>query len=219
MKALSFGSWRSIRANSAVAYSTGDNFLSRISSAASARPRYARSPLTVRASSPDRRAPAPVSGACRTAGASGGAPCRPSLARMLEVFVGQTIEPEYAGLVAKLIGHRILYPVVLSKRPVWLAPARRLSRRCAIGPRRRVGEVSGPAPPGFDFGNSRFEGRGSDREAVSRLIMAGGEVSRFHDPARPYLHREDVEIALDIDRYDFAIRVRIEDSRPVARIE
>src|SRR5882762_6403943 len=82
MKALSLGSWRSIRANSAVAYSTGDNFLSRISSAASARPRYARSPLTVRASSPDIRAPAPVSGACRAAGASGGAPCRPSLARI-----------------------------------------------------------------------------------------------------------------------------------------
>jgi len=54
---------------------------------------------------------------------------------------------------------------------------------------------------------------------VSRLIMAGGEVSRFHDPARPYLHREDVEIALDIDRYDFAIRVWIENSRPAARIE
>ncbi len=66
---------------------------------------------------------------------------------------------------------------------------------------------------------NRLEGRGSDREAVSRLIMAGGEVSRFHDPARPYLHREDVEIALDIDRYDFAIRVRIEDGRPVARVE
>src|SRR6267143_1803005 len=41
---------------------------------------------------------------------------------------------------------------------------------------------------------NRLEGRGSDREAVSRLIMAGGEVSRFHDPARPYLYREDVEI-------------------------
>ena len=66
---------------------------------------------------------------------------------------------------------------------------------------------------------NRLEGRGSDREAVSRLIMAGGEVSRFHDPARPYLYREDVEIALDIDRYDFAIRVRIEDGRPVARVE
>src|SRR6266436_132231 len=66
---------------------------------------------------------------------------------------------------------------------------------------------------------NRLEGRPSDSEAVSRLIMTGGEVSRFHDPARPYLHREDIEIALDIDRYDFAIRVWIENSRPVARIE
>jgi 2-phosphosulfolactate phosphatase len=66
---------------------------------------------------------------------------------------------------------------------------------------------------------NRLEGRPSHSEEVSRLIMAGGEVSRFHDPARPYLHWEDVEIALDIDRYDFAIRVRIENGRPVARIE
>ena len=46
---------------------------------------------------------------------------------------------------------------------------------------------------------------------------SGGEVARFHDPARPHLHPEDVEIALDIDRYDFAIRVTVEDGRPVAR--
>ena len=66
---------------------------------------------------------------------------------------------------------------------------------------------------------NRLEGRPSDPEAVRRLILAGGEVARFHDPARPHLHPEDVEIALDIDRYDFAIRVRIEDGRPVARME
>jgi 2-phosphosulfolactate phosphatase len=65
----------------------------------------------------------------------------------------------------------------------------------------------------------RLEGRSGDRRAVQRLILAGGEVSRFHDPARPHLHQEDVEIALDIDRYDFAIRVRIEDGRPVGRME
>jgi 2-phosphosulfolactate phosphatase len=64
-----------------------------------------------------------------------------------------------------------------------------------------------------------LEGRPGDRRAVQRLILAGGEVSRFHDPARPHLHPEDVDIALDIDRYDFAIRVKIEDGRPVARIE
>jgi 2-phosphosulfolactate phosphatase len=66
---------------------------------------------------------------------------------------------------------------------------------------------------------NRLEGRPSDREAVRRLILAGGEVGRFHDPARPYLHREDVDIALDIDRYDFAIGTPIENGRPVARVD
>jgi 2-phosphosulfolactate phosphatase len=66
---------------------------------------------------------------------------------------------------------------------------------------------------------NRLEGRPGDRRAVQRLILAGGEVARFHDPARPHLHPEDVDIALDIDRYDFAIRVQIEDGRPVGRIE
>jgi 2-phosphosulfolactate phosphatase len=66
---------------------------------------------------------------------------------------------------------------------------------------------------------NRLEGRPGDPEAVRRLILAGGEVARFHDPARPHLHTEEVELALDIDRYDFAIRVRIEGERPVGRIE
>ena len=64
-----------------------------------------------------------------------------------------------------------------------------------------------------------LEGRSGDRRAVQRLILAGGEVGRFHDPVRPHLHAEDVDIALDIDRYDFAIRVEIEDGRPVGRKE
>jgi 2-phosphosulfolactate phosphatase len=66
---------------------------------------------------------------------------------------------------------------------------------------------------------NRLEGRSGDADAVRRLILAGGEVERFHDPARPYLHPEDVDIALDIDRYDFAVRVDFENGRPVARIE
>ena len=66
---------------------------------------------------------------------------------------------------------------------------------------------------------SRVEGRPSDGEAVRRLILAGGEVARFHDPARSYLHPEDVDIALDFDRYGFAIRVQIDNGRPVARVE
>ena len=59
----------------------------------------------------------------------------------------------------------------------------------------------------------------SDADAVRRLILAGGEIGRFHDPARQYLHPEDVDIALDIDRYDIAVRVELEDGRPVARKE
>lgn len=64
-----------------------------------------------------------------------------------------------------------------------------------------------------------LQGRPGNPEAVRQLIRAGGEVLRFNDPLRPYLHQEDVEIALDIDRYDFAIRVRLEDGRPVGRVE
>jgi 2-phosphosulfolactate phosphatase len=64
-----------------------------------------------------------------------------------------------------------------------------------------------------------LEGREGDTEAVRRVILASSEAARFHDPARPYLHRGDLDIALDIDRYDFAIRVTMEEGRPVGRME
>jgi 2-phosphosulfolactate phosphatase len=66
---------------------------------------------------------------------------------------------------------------------------------------------------------NRLERRPGDPEAIRRLVLAGGEVGRFHDPSRPYLHPEDVDIALDIDRYNFAIRIEFKDGRPVARME
>jgi 2-phosphosulfolactate phosphatase len=56
---------------------------------------------------------------------------------------------------------------------------------------------------------NRLEGRPGDPDAIRRLILAGGEVRRFYDPSRPYLHPEDVDIALDIDRYDFARQGRV----------
>jgi 2-phosphosulfolactate phosphatase len=64
-----------------------------------------------------------------------------------------------------------------------------------------------------------LEGRPGDPNAVRQLILAGSEAQRFHDPARPHFHPGDLDIALDIDRYEFAIRVSLEDGRPVARIE
>jgi 2-phosphosulfolactate phosphatase len=66
---------------------------------------------------------------------------------------------------------------------------------------------------------NRLEGRPGDADAIRRLVLAGGEVGRFHDPARPFLHSADVDIALDIDRYDFAVSVNFQNGRPVARIE
>jgi 2-phosphosulfolactate phosphatase len=66
---------------------------------------------------------------------------------------------------------------------------------------------------------NRLEGRPGDADAIRRLILRSGEIGRFHDPARPYLHHEDVDIALDINRFDFAVRVELEDGRPVARVE
>jgi 2-phosphosulfolactate phosphatase len=62
-----------------------------------------------------------------------------------------------------------------------------------------------------------LEGRAGDAEAVRRLIRAGSEVTHFGDPKRPHFHPQDVEIALDVDRYDFAVMVTIEDGYPVAR--
>jgi 2-phosphosulfolactate phosphatase len=64
-----------------------------------------------------------------------------------------------------------------------------------------------------------LEGRPGDPDAVRRVILAAGEAERFRDPMQPHFHSGDLEIALDIDRYDFAIRVALEDGRPVARAE
>jgi 2-phosphosulfolactate phosphatase len=66
---------------------------------------------------------------------------------------------------------------------------------------------------------NRLKGRPGDHEAVRRMILAGGEVGRFFDPSRPGHRPEDVDIALDLDRFDFAIRVEAEYGRPVGRME
>lgn len=64
-----------------------------------------------------------------------------------------------------------------------------------------------------------LQDREGNAQAVREVILAGADAARFRDPARPHLHPADLDIALDIGRYDFAIRVRLEDGRPVARIE
>lgn len=63
-----------------------------------------------------------------------------------------------------------------------------------------------------------LEGRAGDADAVRRTILAGKEAARFLDPAGGHGHPRDLDIALDIDRYDFAVRVTLEGGRPVARM-
>ena len=60
---------------------------------------------------------------------------------------------------------------------------------------------------------NRLKGRPGDADAIRCLILTGGEIGRFHDPPVPYLHPEDVDIALDINRFDFAVSVEFEDGR------
>ncbi len=62
-----------------------------------------------------------------------------------------------------------------------------------------------------------LQGRRPDPEAVRKLVLASGEAAKFGDPRQPYFHREDLEIALEINKYDFAIRVVKEDGFLVAR--
>ncbi len=62
-----------------------------------------------------------------------------------------------------------------------------------------------------------LQGRRPDPEAVRKLVLASGEAAKFGDPQQPHFHREDLEIALEINKYDFAIRVVKEDGVLVAR--
>ncbi len=62
-----------------------------------------------------------------------------------------------------------------------------------------------------------LQGRRPDAEAIRKLVLAGGEAVKFGDPKQPHFRREDLEIALEINKYDFAIRVVKEDGFLVAR--
>jgi 2-phosphosulfolactate phosphatase len=62
-----------------------------------------------------------------------------------------------------------------------------------------------------------MQGRRPDPDALRKLVLASGEAVKFGDPNQPHFHREDLEIAIDANRYDFAIRVVKEDGFLVAR--
>lgn len=62
-----------------------------------------------------------------------------------------------------------------------------------------------------------LEGRTPEPDALQKLVQASGQVAKFYDPAQPHFHPEDCEMSLDINRFDFAIRVAREDDLLVAR--
>ncbi len=62
-----------------------------------------------------------------------------------------------------------------------------------------------------------LEGRQPNTAALRTLLQTSGEVAKFQDPTQPHFHPEDCEWALDVDRFDFAIRISQEDNLLVAR--
>jgi 2-phosphosulfolactate phosphatase len=62
-----------------------------------------------------------------------------------------------------------------------------------------------------------LEGRHPDPGAVCSLVMAGGDTQKFFDESQPQYHPRDVELALQVSRYPFAMKVTRENGLPVAR--
>ena len=57
-----------------------------------------------------------------------------------------------------------------------------------------------------------LEGRRPSFDAVKSLIMTGGATQKFFDPNQSQFHPEDVTLALELDRYPFAMKITREDS-------
>lgn len=62
-----------------------------------------------------------------------------------------------------------------------------------------------------------LEGRNPDPDAVRALVMAGGDTQKFFDESKPQYHPKDVELALQISKYHFAMKVTKENGLLVAR--
>lgn len=64
-----------------------------------------------------------------------------------------------------------------------------------------------------------MEDRRPEFDAVRSLVMTGGATQKFFDYDQPQYHPEDVDLALQIDRYAFSMRITREDGLLVARKE
>ena len=64
-----------------------------------------------------------------------------------------------------------------------------------------------------------LEGRKPEFDAVKSLILTGGATQKFFDSGQPQFHPQDVELAMELDRYPFAMWITREDGLLVARRE
>lgn len=64
-----------------------------------------------------------------------------------------------------------------------------------------------------------LQGRPGNPAAVRDMVLASGEAARFRAASGEHAHPRDLELAVDVDRYDFAIRVRMVDGRPTASMQ
>ena len=62
-----------------------------------------------------------------------------------------------------------------------------------------------------------LEGRHPDPDSVAGLIMQGGATQKFFDNSQPQFHPKDVELALQFNKYPFAMKISREDGLLVAR--
>lgn len=60
------------------------------------------------------------------------------------------------------------------------------------------------------------EGRSPDPDAVRSLVLAGDQAEKYADPSRPHFHPEDLDWALRVDAFDFAMAVERRDDLLVA---
>ena len=62
-----------------------------------------------------------------------------------------------------------------------------------------------------------LQGQHPDVASVRKLVLVGGATQKFYDASQPQFHPKDVELALQFNRYPFAMKVTREDGLLVAR--
>jgi len=69
------------------------------------------------------------------------------------------------------------------------------------------------------FLKNLLQGRQPDVGSLKNLILAGEESQKYGNPLTPHWPKEDLDIALNVDSHDFAIRIQEEDGYMVSRKE